>query len=101
MKLSPSSQAGLRLVNLNTPGACPPPRIDSTAWTGRRPRQSFKWWLHDVLWPSYSCELCLGQDAGHGCYCAHQGALSPGGPGPGWLRWRGRHLWSWWYEEQR
>lgn len=84
----------------NHPAPCPclecwRTRTDSTAWTGHQP-QRFRWWLHGLLWPSYACELCVGQDGEQGCYCAYHGAIAPGGPGAGLVRALGRRVWQWW-----
>ena len=39
----------------------------------------------DLLWPSYECQLCVGQEYWQGCECAYHGAVAPGfGP----ERWR-------------
>lgn len=68
--------------------------IDSQAWTGRghywpTPVGYVKRWINRVLYPSYECECCVGQDASQGCYCAFYGAVAPSiGPEPwrAWLR---------------
>jgi hypothetical protein len=56
--------------------------VGSGHWTGRRlpahdPLTLFRWWVRRLLWPSYECELCVGQDAWQGCYCAYYGSPRP------------------------
>ena len=53
-------------------------------------------WLHaliyDLAWPSYECELCVGQEYWRGCECAYRGDVAPGvGPTRRHLFWR----WVW------
>lgn len=109
-RLSPSSQAALRLVNIETgqswtsvdPFRMEREPYDSAAWCGRRPerierlRRRAHWAIRDLLWPGYPCEQCVGQAPGEGCYCAYYGAIAPGGPGPGRLRAFGRRFYNWW-----
>lgn len=59
-------------------------------WVMRLPRK-IRWAVLGVAWPTYDCELCVGQEPQQGCYCAYHGAPRAGGPGPEtwrvWLRW--------------
>lgn len=73
-------------------------------YPGKRPTLHWQGasWLHRLIynaaWPSYACELCVGQEYWQGCYCDYHGAPHPGGPSR-WppeayyeaMRW----LWSW------
>lgn len=47
-------------------------------------------------WPSYECELCVGQDPGIGCWCGYHGASAPG-IGPEKWRVRLRKILRWIY----
>lgn len=55
------------------------------------PRSAFGLsWLHHLIYnaayPTYECELCVGQEGWQGCYCAYHGAISPSaGPHTGHL----------------
>ena len=44
-----------------------------------------KRWLHDIAFPMYDCEDCIGVGGGYPCWCAHYGARAPGEP-PEWWR---------------
>lgn len=44
-------------------------------------------------WPSYACELCVGQEPQQGCYCAYYGASAPGCPPT-----RFQQFWRWLYD---
>lgn len=50
---------------------------------------------HDVAWPPYDCQFCVGQE--YGCWCQHYGACAPG-VGPMRrdlaLRWIYRKIWG-------
>ena len=35
-------------------------------------------WIRKKLYPSFDCELCVGQEYWQGCYCAYYGATAPG-----------------------
>lgn len=62
--------------------------IDSQAWTGRGhywpTPAGYVWrWISRILYPSYACQYCVGQEHWHGCYCGYYGAVAPGvGPEP-------------------
>jgi len=75
--------------------------IDSQSWTGRapwagNPLQVARRRLCNLLYPSYECQQCVGQEAHWGCYCGYHLCVSPC-VGPGaihhWLRgFAERHL---------
>ena len=53
---------------------------------------SLKGYLRDKLWPSYECDLCVGQEYWQGCYCAYYEAWDSSGLStPWWAEW-GRRL---------
>lgn len=66
--------------------------VGSWHWTGRwaaeweTPLDPLLWRVRSWLYPSYECELCVGQEPWQGCYCAHHGAVAAGGDGPGPIR---------------
>lgn len=47
--------------------------------------------LYELAWPHYDCELCVGQDPWHGCWCSYHGAPVPGEP-PEWWRFQLQRL---------
>lgn len=64
---------------------------DSAAWTGRPGWKGsplvdiWRRGLRGLAWPGYECQQCVGQEYGQGCWCAYNGASSPG-EGPEWWR---------------
>lgn len=71
-------------------------KVASTEWTGRAPYAGtpidvLERFTRNLLWPSYPCTLCVGQEDWLGCYCAYHGAPAPGS-GPSNLRVRLREL---------
>jgi hypothetical protein len=54
-------------------------------------------WLHrliyDLAWPSYACELCVGQEEWRGCQCEYYGAIAPYTP-PRPIHTLARQVWS-------
>lgn len=42
----------------------------------------FDRWLRAIGWPTYDCQLCVGQNHWDGCYCAYYNAYAPCGPEP-------------------
>jgi len=56
--------------------------VGSGHWTGRKahagpPIDVLRWRVRAWLWPSYECELCVGQEPWRGCWCAYHGAPRP------------------------
>lgn len=41
--------------------------------------------LRRLAYPSYDCELCVGQEWWQGCECSYHGGIAPG-VGPEWWR---------------
>lgn len=57
--------------------------VGSWHWTGRAPYAPTPWdmlrgHVRRLLWPSYNCRQCVGQEEWRGCYCAYYGAPGPG-----------------------
>ena len=83
---------------LHLPKPAEPIRVDSTSWTGRpswagSPWQQFLWAWRRLCWPSYECQLCVGQDWWQGCYCAYHECAGPCAEPPRWMR-LGRWLYA-------
>lgn len=52
--------------------------------------------LYNWAWPSFECQLCVGQDWWQGCECDYFGGSAPG-CGPEWWRVLLRRLWNFGY----